>query len=73
MSMSNLDLSVIVPVYRSETTLRELHERLSRTLRESGLSYEIVLVDDASPDNSWSVMKQLRGRRPPCQDHPAHA
>lgn len=60
MSTSDLDLSVIVPVYRSEATLRELHSRLCRTLEETGLSFEIVLVDDASSDNSWSVMQQLR-------------
>ena len=57
--LSDPALSVVVPVYRSEGTLPELHRRLAATLEEIGVSYEILLVDDASPDNSWDVMQRL--------------
>lgn len=60
MSIRDLAVSVVVPVYRSQATLHELHQRLSQALSETGLGYEIILVDDASPDDSWSIMKELR-------------
>ena len=52
-------ISIIVPVYRSAETLRELVRRLTETLGALGEPYEIVLVEDASPDGSWSVIGDL--------------
>jgi glycosyltransferase involved in cell wall biosynthesis len=43
-------LSVVVPVYRSEQTLLELVRRLTLTLNGLVPSYEIILVNDRSPD-----------------------
>ena len=60
--MSKLDLSVVVPVYRSEQTLPQLVERLLAVLDRTGLGYEIVLVEDGSPDNSWKVLAELQAR-----------
>ena len=54
-----LDLSVVIPVYRGEKTLIELVSRLENTLVELVTSFELILIEDASPDDSWSVMKQL--------------
>lgn len=54
------DISVIIPVYRSGATLRELVDRLRQALDGSGRSYEIVFVDDGSPDESWQVLKELQ-------------
>jgi len=56
--------SVIVPVYRSEKTLPTLVSRLEAVFEALGADYEIVLVDDASPDDSWKVMEQLRVKNP---------
>lgn len=56
----DFDVSVVIPVYRSESTLADLHRRLAKTFGEIGGSFEIILVDDASPDNSWHVMEELR-------------
>ncbi len=53
-------ISVVIPVYRSEPSLRILVSRLIGVLREMGREAEIVLVDDASPDNSWNVLKELK-------------
>ena len=53
-------LSVVVPCLNEEAVLSELHRRLSETCRKaSGDSYEIVLVDDGSSDNTRSVMREL--------------
>ena len=53
--------SVVVPVYNSEHTLIELHERLAavfdKTLHQP---FELILVDDGSKDKSYEVMQQLR-------------
>lgn len=51
-------LSVVVPVFNEEDTLRELHARLSAALPPVE-DWEIVLVDDGSTDGSWSVMREL--------------
>jgi glycosyltransferase involved in cell wall biosynthesis len=57
-------LSVVIPVYRSEATLELLFERLIPSLDAIGRSYEIVLVEDGSPDGSWSKLELLQRRYP---------
>ena len=52
-------ISVVVPVYRSAETLRELVRRLTETVGGLGEPYEIILVEDCSPDRSWSVISDL--------------
>lgn len=52
-------LSVVSPVYLAEDCLRELYARLVHALTPAVASFEIVLVDDASPDNSWSAIEDL--------------
>jgi glycosyltransferase involved in cell wall biosynthesis len=52
-------ISVIVPVYRSEAILPELVRRLDSVLRAAADSFELILVNDCSPDGSWSVISQL--------------
>lgn len=50
-------ISVVVPVYRSEQTLKELVSRVSDALQNC--DFEIILVDDASGDNSWQQVSSL--------------
>ena len=52
-------ISVVIPVYRSETILPELLRRLSEVLPTLAISYEAVLINDSSPDNSWEVICRL--------------
>lgn len=52
-------LSIVIPVYRSETILPELVRRLGEVLPALARSYEVVLVNDASPDGSWAVISRL--------------
>ncbi|HEY8030693.1 MAG TPA: glycosyltransferase family 2 protein [Gaiellaceae bacterium] len=51
-------LSVVVPVFNEEDTLRELHARLSAALPPVE-DWELVFVDDGSVDGSWSLMREL--------------
>ena len=56
---SKIDLSVVVPVYRSEKSLVELCERILTASHALNVVPELILVDDCSPDKSWSVITQL--------------
>lgn len=52
-------ISVVVPVYNSEQSLPILIDRLHPVLSELHDSYEVLLVNDGSRDNSWDVIEQL--------------
>lgn len=57
------EYSVVVPVYNSEKTLRELCDRISATFAKMNAGFEIVLVNDNSTDGSWNVIKELRNNK----------
>jgi glycosyltransferase involved in cell wall biosynthesis len=57
-------LSVVIPVYRSEVILPELVHRLESVLSTITPHYEVVLVDDSSPDRSWDVICRLTQQYP---------
>ena len=52
-------LSVVIPVYRSERTLPELHRRLTDALRPITDRYEILFIEDCGGDRSWEVIEGL--------------
>ena len=56
--------SVIIPVYKSEASLPELVERLDKAISGLGGEYEIILVNDDSPDRSWEVIERLAKQYP---------
>lgn len=53
-----LTLSVVSPVYRVENIVPSLVAEIKKSLNPLKISYEIILVDDASPDNSWNQILQ---------------
>jgi undecaprenyl-phosphate 4-deoxy-4-formamido-L-arabinose transferase len=52
-------LSIVIPVYRSAVILPALIERLAGVLPKRYSSYEVILVDDASPDDTWQSIETL--------------
>jgi polyisoprenyl-phosphate glycosyltransferase len=60
----DVEISVVSPVYRAERILPDLCARLDAVLAGLAARYEIVLVDDRSPDRSWAVLQELAGRYP---------
>lgn len=54
-----MDLSVVSPVYRGEKMLSELVERIHKAISPLTDDYEIVLVNDSSPDNSWERISEI--------------
>src|SRR5436190_1785277 len=57
-------LSVVIPVYNSEGSLRPLIERLEPVLRRVAAEFEVILINDGSRDGSWRVVEELAARHP---------
>ncbi len=62
--MDAVEISVVIPVYHSAAMLPALHARLVKVLAALARSFEIVLVDDGSLDDSWRVLGQLQRQDP---------
>ena len=60
--MSRIQVSVVIPVHRSESSLRPLVARLQRVLEQTGHCYEIILVEDGGGDGSWDVLRELQAK-----------
>lgn len=56
------NLSIVVPVYRAEGSLRELHRRLVASLEQAGIEFEVVFVEDCGGDRSWELIQELAAR-----------
>lgn len=54
---TDVSVSVVVPVYRSTTSLLPLVTRLEQALK--GRDFEILLVDDGSPESTWKIASEL--------------
>ncbi|HBZ19556.1 MAG TPA: glycosyltransferase [Bacteroidales bacterium] len=54
-----MDLSVVVPVYNEEESLRELAGWIERTCNASRLDFEVIFIDDGSSDETWQVITEL--------------
>lgn len=61
--MSDPQLSVVIPTYGGMDGLPELLQRLAMSLRGRWL-YEVVVVNDASPDDTWQVLSELSREHP---------
>lgn len=59
--VGQIALSVVIPVYQCAPCLHELHARLRTVLEPLEIDYEIVFVDDRSPDDAWPILKRLAG------------
>lgn len=57
--MTKISISVVSPVYGAENLLDQLHSRLTESLKVITPDYEIILVNDSSPDNSWSKIQEI--------------
>ncbi len=57
-------LSIVVPAYKEEANLEHLHEELTLSLASLGYNWELILVDDGSPDKTWECIARLQRRDP---------
>jgi dolichol-phosphate mannosyltransferase len=56
------DLSVVLPVFNEQGGLPEVYRRVKAVLVKTGLSHEIIFVNDGSRDGSWQVLLDLANR-----------
>lgn len=54
-----MNLSIVIPLFNEQESLPELHEWITKVMRENAYSYEIIFVDDGSKDGSWAVIESL--------------
>ncbi|HLR52456.1 MAG TPA: glycosyltransferase family 2 protein [Candidatus Avamphibacillus sp.] len=64
MDKNNPVMSVVVPVYGCEACLKELSRRLQATLEKITSDYEIIFINDASPDGAWETIIKLNQSNP---------
>ena len=58
-SNGKIDISVVVPVYNEQESLPELMKWIDEVMRREGYTYEVIMIDDGSDDDSWSVIEHL--------------
>src|SRR5881628_2363811 len=59
-----VELSVVIPIRNEAASLEELHRELTQTLDKWGRSYEIIVVEDGSTDESFAILSKLQSRDP---------
>ncbi|WP_345986111.1 glycosyltransferase family 2 protein [Sulfurimonas sp. HSL-1656] len=57
--MSSIHISVVTPVYGCAASLEQLYERLVKTLTKINETFEIIMVNDGSPDDAWEKIQKL--------------
>ncbi len=55
----HVDISIVVPLYNEDESLPELVEWIDRVCTANSYSYEVIMIDDGSTDNSWAVIERL--------------
>jgi glycosyltransferase involved in cell wall biosynthesis len=59
-----MDLSIVIPLFNEDESLPELEAWIVRVMQANNYSYEVIMVDDGSTDNSWEVIQGLRNANP---------
>ncbi len=62
--MAGVELTVVIPIRNEALSLVELHREFSETLTAWGRSYEIIIVDDGSTDESFGILTRLQASDP---------
>ncbi len=62
--MNQPELSLVIPCHNEEGNLRPLVEAIHAAMKPTGVTYEIVVTDDASTDSSWQVLCELAKNDP---------
>ncbi len=59
-----MDISIVIPLFNEEESLPELAVWIDKVMRENNFSYEVIMIDDGSKDNSWQVVEDLQSKNP---------
>ncbi len=63
-SAKTIDLSLVLPIYNEEENITRLYEEIEAALAPSGLSYEVIAVDDGSRDRSYELLCEMHEKDP---------
>lgn len=59
-----MDVSIVIPLFNEDESLPELSDWITRVVTENNLSYEVIMIDDGSTDNSWEVIEEISAKNP---------
>ena len=62
--MEDIKISIVTPVYKAEACLDTLYTQLVAVLARISPDYEIIMVNDHSPDASWDIIKRIASANP---------
>src|SRR6266478_3014758 len=62
--MNAPEVSLVVPCHNEQDNLRPLLAAIHATMDPLSRDFEVIIIDDASTDNSWNVLKELAGNDP---------
>jgi glycosyltransferase involved in cell wall biosynthesis len=57
--MATIDISIVIPAMDEEESIPELCKWISRVMETHGFSYEVIIIDDGSSDNTWEKIEQI--------------
>lgn len=55
-----IDLSVVIPIKNEAQSLDDLHREITATLEPWGRSYEVIVIDDGSTDDSFAILSRIQ-------------
>jgi len=56
-----MNISLVIPLFNEEESIKELSSWIVEVMKKNKFSYEIILIDDGSDDNSWKEIVKLNG------------
>ena len=59
-----LELSIVIPVHNESPNIKDLYDELTQTMGQYGRSYELLIVDDGSTDDTFDKLAALQARDP---------
>lgn len=62
--LNKLDISVVIPLYNEEESLKELADWIAKVMVANNYSYEVIFIDDGSNDTSWEIVEGLSKNNP---------
>jgi glycosyltransferase involved in cell wall biosynthesis len=62
--MNKLDISVVIPLYNEAESLPELCSWIEKVMKEHNYSFEVILINDGSTDESWEVISEINSKNP---------
>lgn len=59
-----MQISIVIPLYNEQESLRELNDWIRRVMTREGFTYEAIYVDDGSTDGSWQTIEAMAADDP---------